>query len=556
MEGLGLVLYWSALTVAAVAILVPSASAAFAAEAGLVLLAGPALLVATPALAPWLVLPVALFLVAPGLVGLLVNARMAADRFDAAYRLALLRAVLHPFDGAFAHARYCRAMASLQRDREAEALSILAEVAAGPTSIGLMAALQSTTTREEAGALLGDPRLDEPSGILRLRVEAAAGRIDAMIDTYRALLARRPAMPVAQECVRALIVLVHAGRPAGVAALDAGLQAGTGSASRVFHAARAMVAAGGAARKKGLAVLRLQAANDDGVIRRRAALCLAEPPETVDALTPERVAFLDRLETAVEALPAPRAPWRAPATLGLVALNLLAFTTEAASGSTTDSETLYDLGALPTIDFAWPTDAWRLGTEMFLHSGWIHIGANMLTLFVLGSLVERMVGPWRLLLLYLGSGIAANVGCVLLSSAGVLRAELIVGASGAIMGLVGGVAGSALRTWAGSRSPVHGRRLLLILAFVGLQFAIDATIPLVSSATHVLGAGAGLLLGLVLPFRWPAPVESFAENVEPARFAGGALMPAPIPPPKWRRYAVPLVVVSVAASLAIAFGSF
>ena len=204
--------------------------------------------------------------------------------------------------------------------------------------------------------------------------------------------------------------------------------------------------------ERALAVLGDQSLSDDGLIRRRASLRLAEAPMPAISLTAERTAFLDRLEAAIEALPRRRSFWRAPASLMLIALNVAAFLAEAAAGSTTDNEILYRLGALPTVGFVWPTDAWRLGSEMFLHSGPIHIGANMLTLLVLGPPLERMLGPSCLLMLYLGSGLAANMGCVFLASAGLLRPELIVGASGAIMGLVGGIAGSALRQWAGTRS--------------------------------------------------------------------------------------------------------
>ena len=107
MVGLDPVLYWSALTVAAVAILVPGVSAAVASVAALLLIAGPVLLAAAPSSAPWFSVPVALLLFAPGLIALRVNALIAADRYAAAHRLALVRALLHPFDGAFALARYC-----------------------------------------------------------------------------------------------------------------------------------------------------------------------------------------------------------------------------------------------------------------------------------------------------------------------------------------------------------------------------------------------------------------------------------------------------------------
>ena len=550
MVGLDPVLYWSALTVAAVAILVPGVSAAVASVAALLLIAGPVLLAAAPSSAPWFSVPVALLLFAPGLIALRVNALIAADRYAAAHRLALVRALLHPFDGAFALARYCRAMVLLQRGREPAALALLRTVAAAPSTIGVLASILLCTGRDDAEAVLNDARLAEPTGILRMRVLAAAGQLDTMIDDYRALMVERAVLPMAQESARALIVLMHAGRPAGVNALDTGLRAGTSRASAAYHVAFAELAVR-PDDERALAVLGDQSLSDDGLIRRRASLRLAETPMPAISLTAERTAFLDRLEAAIEALPRRRSFWRAPASLMLIALNVAAFLAEAAAGSTTDNEILYRLGALPTVGFVWPTDAWRLGSEMFLHSGPIHIGANMLTLLVLGPPLERMLGPSCLLMLYLGSGLAANMGCVFLASAGLLRPELIVGASGAIMGLVGGIAGSALRQWAGTRSPLEGRRLLVILAFLGLQFAIDATIPRVSSATHLLGAGAGLLLGLVLPFRWPAPAASFADSIEP--IGKGTARADPQPSPKWRRLAPLVAIVSFAVSLYLAY---
>ncbi len=552
MNGLDPILYWSALTAAATAILVPGVSRGFAAVAAAMLVSGPILLAAAPGASAWFALPVALFLFAPGAAGLRVNAAIGAERYRTAFAWSLVRAALHPLDGAFALARYCRAMASLQHGRETQALARLRTLMNHPSMVGLLARLQ-LHDGANGGPLLDDPQLDEPTGAFRLRALGMAGRTDAMIDLYRALLARRPALPMSQEATRAAIVLMYAGRPRGVAALARGPRSGASPASRAFHIAYATLAAGDDGGTAALAVLREQAASDDGVARRRAASCLSEPPVAVAPLDAERAGFLDRLEAAITSLPRRRPWWRAPMSFGLIALNLAAFAVEAIAGSTTDNDALYALGALPTVHFAWPDDAWRLVTEMFLHSGPIHIGANMLSLLVLGPLVERMLGPWRFLLLYLGSGLAANVGCVLLADAGVLRAELIVGASGAIMGLVGGVAGSALRTWITTRSPLFGRRLMVVVAFLALQFAIDATIPHVSSATHLIGAGAGFLLGLLLPFRWPLPPEAFADSIEPAATSSGSIPQLRAAPAAFRRLAALLAFGSIATSLWLAF---
>ncbi len=551
MDGLDPILYWSALTVAATAILVPGVSRGFAMVAAAVLVGGPILLAAAPAKSAWLALPVALFLFAPGAAGLRVNAAIRAERYRIAFAWALARAALHPFSDAFALARYCGAMASLQHGRDTQALARLRTLTSNPTYVGFLARLQLHDGGANGAPLLNDPRLDEPTGTFRLRALGMTRRIDAMVDLYRALLARRPALPMSQESTRAVIVLMYAGRPRGVAALACGPRADTSPASRAFHLAYATLATGGDGGTAALAILREQAGSGDGVVRRRAALCLAAPPARVAPLDAGRAAFLDRLEVVIAALPRRRPWWRAPMSFGLIALNLATFAAEALAGSTTDSDALYALGALPTVHFAWPGDAWRLVAEMFLHSGPIHIGANMLSLLVLGPSVERMLGPWRFLLLYLGSGFAANVGCVLLADAGWLRAELIVGASGAIMGLVGGVAGSTLRNWIATRSPLFGRRLLIVVAFLALQFAIDATIPHVSSATHLIGAGAGLLLGLVLPFRWPPP-GAFADSIEPAA-SSGTIPRARAAPTAFRRLAALLAFGSIATSLWLAF---
>ncbi len=75
---------------------------------------------------------------------------------------------------------------------------------------------------------------------------------------------------------------------------------------------------------------------------------------------------------------------------------------------------------------------------MFMHAGFFHIFANMLSLFFIGSLVERILGSKRYLYFYLASGLFASFLFVLSSL--VFTGELntyAVGASGAIFGLIG-----------------------------------------------------------------------------------------------------------------------
>jgi len=75
---------------------------------------------------------------------------------------------------------------------------------------------------------------------------------------------------------------------------------------------------------------------------------------------------------------------------------------------------------------------WRIFTAMFLHLNLFHIGLNMLSLFLIGGVVEVFFGKWRYLLIYLGSGIVGGIVTYFVTPDAVA-----VGASGAIFGVFG-----------------------------------------------------------------------------------------------------------------------
>ena len=81
---------------------------------------------------------------------------------------------------------------------------------------------------------------------------------------------------------------------------------------------------------------------------------------------------------------------------------------------------------------------WRLVTYQFLHDpNWYwHIFFNMLGLFFLGPTLERHWGSKRFLPFYLGCGVAGALFYFLLVAVGFLPAGAMVGASGAILGLL------------------------------------------------------------------------------------------------------------------------
>jgi membrane associated rhomboid family serine protease len=74
-------------------------------------------------------------------------------------------------------------------------------------------------------------------------------------------------------------------------------------------------------------------------------------------------------------------------------------------------------------------------TSMFLHAGWLHIGSNMLFLWIFGDNVEDAFGHVIYLIFYLVCGIAASLAQVLVGPSSTVPG---VGASGAIAGVLAG----------------------------------------------------------------------------------------------------------------------
>ena len=131
---------------------------------------------------------------------------------------------------------------------------------------------------------------------------------------------------------------------------------------------------------------------------------------------------------------------------------------------------------------------WLLLSSMFLHSGFIHLALNMLSLYFLGSFVEQAFGRSRFLALYLSSGLAGGIAYLYFGAFD----RPVVGASGAIFGLLGGVLGYSLRhgtfSW---QNPMI--RQLLILTALNLYFGFS--VPNISNTAHIGGLVGGAAFG-------------------------------------------------------------
>ncbi len=79
---------------------------------------------------------------------------------------------------------------------------------------------------------------------------------------------------------------------------------------------------------------------------------------------------------------------------------------------------------------------WRLVSYQFLHASFWHIALNMLGVFFLGPTLERNWGSRKFITFYLGCGVAGGLFYLFLVGVGFLGGAKMVGASGAVLGML------------------------------------------------------------------------------------------------------------------------
>jgi membrane associated rhomboid family serine protease len=178
-------------------------------------------------------------------------------------------------------------------------------------------------------------------------------------------------------------------------------------------------------------------------------------------------------------------------TYALIALNVVAFVIELATGGRT-SRVVIDFS---TLGYANGFDVgvaagewWRLVTGAFLHSPTnpLHILFNMYLLFVLGRMLEPVLGHVRFAALYGASLLAGSFGAIIAAPD-----TLTLGASGAIFGLMGA-------TFALERARGVNPRQSGILPLIVLNLVLGFAIPGVSVGGHIGGLIGGGLAGLAM----------------------------------------------------------
>jgi membrane associated rhomboid family serine protease len=215
------------------------------------------------------------------------------------------------------------------------------------------------------------------------------------------------------------------------------------------------------------------------------------------------------------------------ATAVLVALNLAVAVAGVVTGTpwvVVESGQAIAAGAVEPVR-VWHGEVWRLLSACFVHLGIWHLGLNLWTLWVVGRALERMIGPARLVLVYLTAGL----GGFALSLA--IEPGITAGASGAIFGVTGGLFALAVLV----RQAFLGRYLWTVLMpFIVATLAMGWLLPFVNNVAHV----GGFVFGALLTFGLQGGDRSFVfADEETAQRAG------PFAIPLLERITAPIVLV-------------
>lgn len=175
-------------------------------------------------------------------------------------------------------------------------------------------------------------------------------------------------------------------------------------------------------------------------------------------------------------------------TIGLTAVNVLVFLILELLGNTEDGLFIAAHGGMYPNFILYSNQWWRIITAGFVHFGLEHLLNNMVIFCCVGTRLEKTIGHWRMICIYMLS----EIGGSLLSYAMMLHTgdyAVSAGASGAVFGIIGGLLWAVIL----NRGHLEGltTRGIIIMIVLSLYFGFTATG--VDNWAHV----GGMLTGFV-----------------------------------------------------------
>jgi len=185
----------------------------------------------------------------------------------------------------------------------------------------------------------------------------------------------------------------------------------------------------------------------------------------------------------------------------------------------------YSQGIVPAAQGdVWRTQIRPILTHAFVHIEPFHLLVNLVVLAALGPVVERALGFWKFLILFLGAAWLGGVAhwAIVRSQSGEAAALPLIGASGGIAGLVGY---SFLRFFR-ERVPLFPRVRVPVFAIIGAWIALEIALAIGSLQTFELASShwshlGGLVVGVGLAFLFGAggavAEDQYAQRLEEAK---------------------------------------
>lgn len=133
---------------------------------------------------------------------------------------------------------------------------------------------------------------------------------------------------------------------------------------------------------------------------------------------------------------------------------------------------------------------WRLITPIFVHVAFGHLFFNSFSLILFGPALERALGSFLFTIVYLASGIGANIATLFIQEPFYIH----IGASGAIFGLFGVYLAVILMKK--EMMPAQGRQIILPIAVISVIMTFFQS--QVNVTGHIFGLISGFLIGRLL----------------------------------------------------------
>ena len=186
-------------------------------------------------------------------------------------------------------------------------------------------------------------------------------------------------------------------------------------------------------------------------------------------------------------------------TYTIIAINLIFYTISMLyTGEIVDipARALVDLGAIYGPLVVLGGDWWRLLTAMFLHGGMTHILMNMFSLYIIGRPVEINFSTMQYIGIYSITGILGGLTSIYFHPA-----TVAIGASGAIFGIFGALAGYvlALKNDLGDSAKGILKDFAMI---IGINILLGLSMPNIDMSAHAGGLTSGIIGGFVVA-RYP-----------------------------------------------------